>query len=79
MAEYPENERVTVFPLQMEGEDVLVDIETVRAEESSSEHHVKKRNFKMRKGVYSRYAAKLCRTIRRKNGWREEELRHEDS
>jgi len=27
LAEYPVNERVEVFPLQVEGEDVLVDIE----------------------------------------------------
>ena len=27
LAEYPENERVEVFPLRVEGEDVLIDIE----------------------------------------------------
>jgi nitrite reductase (NADH) small subunit len=27
LAEYPAHERVDVFPLQVEGEDVLVDIE----------------------------------------------------
>ena len=46
VAEYPENERVKVFPVQVAGEDVLVDIEGVEVEESSSEHCAPEQNFK---------------------------------
>jgi nitrite reductase (NADH) small subunit len=35
VADYPENERVDVFPLKIEGQDVLVDVERG---ESSAEH-----------------------------------------
>jgi nitrite reductase (NADH) small subunit len=40
LAVYPENERVAVFPLRVEGEDVLVDISDRGGEESSSERCV---------------------------------------
>jgi nitrite reductase (NADH) small subunit len=40
VAEFPEGERVKVFPVQISGEDVLVDIEGVGAEEPRTEHSV---------------------------------------
>jgi nitrite reductase (NADH) small subunit len=46
VAEFPENERVKVFPVQLAGEDVLVDIEGAGVEESSSEHCAPEQNFK---------------------------------
>jgi len=40
LATYPENERVGVFPLRIEGENVLINIESRREGESSSERHM---------------------------------------
>ena len=45
-AEYPVDERVKVFAVKSEGDDLLIDIEGVAVEESSSEHLAGEQNFK---------------------------------